>query len=434
MVLDTLREDYAGGLDELLKRGFVKYHGAISAAPWTLPSHASMFTGQLPSRHQVHEGRGVFPKDLMRLSSSSLRPSRQNLLNSLSEKGYTRYCLTENPFISPSFGFDFDVYKEYHVYGPVVEGTVPIFYKEATALSKAVSMLKAGKLNTFRVAVAAWIRVQLETALGKPAVDRGSRYLLQDLARIRPSSPFFLFLDLMEAHGPYFWDEDLVAVRRNSALSRDPGRISTRWKNAYGQHARLAVDRALDAVALIEKYDPLTIVTSDHGQLLGEKGRYDHGTFLDDALLRVPLYVKFPEAVEPFHQEKPLISLLEVHKLVTSMVSSVQAELGSDYAFAESFGPMDELSRYLTEENPNAVLSKLYAARVRIYSRDGSVLYNRTDDVVEETEGTLTSGEVTRLVGLGKAIETPDASGAPPTISQADEELVLDRLRRLGYA
>jgi arylsulfatase A-like enzyme len=57
IVLDTLREDHAQGLDRLLDYGFVKYQNAIAPAPWTLPSHASMFTGLYPSEHGIHEKR-----------------------------------------------------------------------------------------------------------------------------------------------------------------------------------------------------------------------------------------------------------------------------------------------------------------------------------------------------------------------------------------
>ena len=39
------------------------------------------------------------------------------------------------------------------------------------------------------------------------------------------------------------------------------------------------------------------IITSDHGQLLGEHGRIYHGTFLDDELLRIPLLIKYPKHV-----------------------------------------------------------------------------------------------------------------------------------------
>ena len=55
IVIDTLRADHAQGLDKLLDLGFVKYEDVYATAPWTLPSHASMFTGMYPSEHGIHE-------------------------------------------------------------------------------------------------------------------------------------------------------------------------------------------------------------------------------------------------------------------------------------------------------------------------------------------------------------------------------------------
>jgi len=59
LIIDTLREDYASGLEALGELGFVKYENAIAPAPWTLPSHASLITGMYPSQHEIHESRSA---------------------------------------------------------------------------------------------------------------------------------------------------------------------------------------------------------------------------------------------------------------------------------------------------------------------------------------------------------------------------------------
>ena len=46
IVVDTLRKDYAKPLEKELKElGFISYENTIAPAPWTIPSHASIFTG-----------------------------------------------------------------------------------------------------------------------------------------------------------------------------------------------------------------------------------------------------------------------------------------------------------------------------------------------------------------------------------------------------
>lgn len=56
VVVDTLRKDYAKTLEDNLKRvGFVSYENVIAPAPWTIPTHASIFTGLYPFYHRTHE-------------------------------------------------------------------------------------------------------------------------------------------------------------------------------------------------------------------------------------------------------------------------------------------------------------------------------------------------------------------------------------------
>lgn len=52
IVLDTLRADYSKKLSRILQNyGFVEYKNTIAPAPWTVPSHASIFTGMYPLEH-----------------------------------------------------------------------------------------------------------------------------------------------------------------------------------------------------------------------------------------------------------------------------------------------------------------------------------------------------------------------------------------------
>ncbi len=49
IVVDTLRDDYSYPLKENLKKfGFISYNNAIAPTSWTIPSHASLFTGLYP--------------------------------------------------------------------------------------------------------------------------------------------------------------------------------------------------------------------------------------------------------------------------------------------------------------------------------------------------------------------------------------------------
>ena len=101
IVLDTLREDYSDPIWNVLRKyGFVKYENVIAPAPWTIPSHVSMFTGMYPSEHGIHETIHVkvpqfkVPKYITK-----------KFVFALSEKhGYTVKFYSANPFVSSATG------------------------------------------------------------------------------------------------------------------------------------------------------------------------------------------------------------------------------------------------------------------------------------------------------------------------------------------
>ena len=71
----------------------------MAPAPWTVPSHASIFTGLYPSFHGAHESSRV------RIPDVRLRRDRLLLTYRLKELGYSTYLISANPSVSPYFGF-----------------------------------------------------------------------------------------------------------------------------------------------------------------------------------------------------------------------------------------------------------------------------------------------------------------------------------------
>jgi len=105
LVIDTLREDHAGGLEALRDLGFVKYENAIAPSPWTLPSHVSMVTGLYPSQHGVHEAYGVYAGTMMELSRQRMSKLDRGIIGELMKEGYSAYVISANPLISAAYGF-----------------------------------------------------------------------------------------------------------------------------------------------------------------------------------------------------------------------------------------------------------------------------------------------------------------------------------------
>jgi len=107
LVIDTLREDYAGGLEALRELGFVKYENAIAPAPWTLPSHVGLITGLYPSQHGIHESRGVRTNDeLANVARVRMMQLNYGIIGELENDGYETRVITANGYITPLFGFN----------------------------------------------------------------------------------------------------------------------------------------------------------------------------------------------------------------------------------------------------------------------------------------------------------------------------------------
>ena len=113
IVLDTMRLDafrnalkanpgFLGGMN------YTEFDRCIAPSSWTLPSHASIFTGMYPSRHGAHETRTIKSLDIGRIK---LRKS--TIVDDLKGIGYKTYGISANPYVHPVYGFTgFDWFKE----------------------------------------------------------------------------------------------------------------------------------------------------------------------------------------------------------------------------------------------------------------------------------------------------------------------------------
>ena len=125
IVVDTLRKDCASFLEAGLKKlGFVSYENIIATAPWTTPSHASMFTGLYSLLHGAHETKTR--KSLEVRLSSNIALLTDTLKD---DYGYDTHLISANIFVSPYFGFKgFDYYFDIFPMRP----SFPVSYTHLT--------------------------------------------------------------------------------------------------------------------------------------------------------------------------------------------------------------------------------------------------------------------------------------------------------------
>ncbi len=317
IVLDTLRADrmsvygYARPttpeLEGWAKAG-ITFEMARSAAPWTLPSHVTMFTGLRPSEHGACIDRPY------------CGPS-PTLAEHLRTRGYSTAGIVANVRMCNAaygVGRGFDHYVDYP-------------WRDEISLKAAVnnSALGAGLVECARRMLLPVPAVYpFSYRQRAPLIAAEGRRWLEDLAgrpladSPRPTRPFFLFLNFMDVHGPYlppadargrFWHGP--APTKNDARPEDGWRAMIARDAADAAH-RPERERELEAVSrrLGDLYDEClagldrdlgrflaglrdrgflantwVVITADHGEHFGEHDHFGHGASLYNEQTRVPL-------------------------------------------------------------------------------------------------------------------------------------------------
>jgi arylsulfatase A-like enzyme len=304
IVLDTVRADHLSlydyprpttpNLERLARRG-VRFDHARAAAPWTLASHASMFTGR-------------WPHELDIAWSSPLRAGVPTLAEHLRSLGYATAGFAGNTiYCAYDSGLDrgFTHYRDH-----VVDALGAA--RTARCLNEALKA--AAWLGRFFPVSGATL-LKLSEGERKHA-DRVNWELLDWLSRRRqPRRPFFAFLNYIDAHAPYLPPPGASSgLGPMSMTDADVRFLADGWMRVDKRYlpvgARLLAIDAYDHclayldVRLGELLDDLgrrgvldrtlVIITADHGEGLGEHGLFDHGESLYRTEVRVPLLILPP--------------------------------------------------------------------------------------------------------------------------------------------
>jgi arylsulfatase A-like enzyme len=291
--VDTLRADRLGvygyttrstspRIDALAGEALV-FEVHVAAAPWTTPSHMSLLTGLSPTRHGVTgSDRGLREALRGERPIERLPEAITTLAEALAARGWATAAFTGGATLDPRIGFD-QGFEEYDT-----------------------SMVKLDQAKIDRVL--GWIDDHAE-------------------------EPFFLFWHTFEVHAPYVAPDflaDVLPAERARALGERLDAIPEKngWKAVRAAKRVMRAHDAYDPEVTRALYDggilsfdrwlgrlvdglqerglwdrTLLVLTSDHGEQLGEEGRpapfgdgfYNvHGHTLYEELIRVPLIVRVP--------------------------------------------------------------------------------------------------------------------------------------------
>lgn len=349
VTVDTLRADALGALggdaatetprlDELATESIV-FTQARSAAPWTKPAFASIFTGTSPLVHQAISRRSVLPTELTTLAEL------------MRDEGYLTAAVQSNPNLAPEFNFaqGFSVYHS--------------FPKPTLGRSFGARLLR-------RAGYRSLVSTDQLTDLAIDWIDS------------RTGLPFFLWLHYQDPHFPYtpplrflkgrtpvasigLGFKDFEGVRGGGRiLSRDEREWIRELYEAEVRYVDENVGRLLDHLRRRGIYDDSLIVfTSDHGEEFWEHGGFEHGHSFYDEVLRVPLMIKLPAGVGARRVATPVST--------TSIYSTLIAQLGlpSDGRLP----PTEPLSRFWADDGSEAAARPSFSTGA-LYFEEGVAL------------------------------------------------------------
>lgn len=323
IVLDTVRAKNLSlygynrpttpALERLAKTG-VLFEQAFSTAPWTLPAHASMFTGR-------------FPGELSTNWSTALDTLYPTLAEVFSAHGYltagfvanTWYCSYETGL---SRGFMH--YEDY------------VLASEHVILHSSLGRFLSGSPKIRRL-------LGYYDIVGRKSAAQINRNFLAWLSQ-REQRPFFAFLNYFDAHDPYLppppYDEKFGPqnLRKKSLIRYKDHGGAWLMKRQFTQDAlQQELDAYDGAIAYLDSHvgslvaalqhrnlldNTLIIITSDHGEQFGEHGLFDHANSLYMPLLHVPLLMVLPGRIPAGITVSEAVSLRDLPSTIVDLLQS----------------------------------------------------------------------------------------------------------------
>ena len=356
VVLDSVRKDF---FDLYAER--IREESSFSCAQcravssWSLPSHASLLSGTLPSQHGVHT------------HSRSFAPLGHEDTFLANLDGYTTICVSANAFASESYGFDkyFDVFVEASETRRFPEGFDPGAITQQIGSDNPRRYLKGlhqiathdHSLKSLANAVLGEIdNLARDLSISQPIDDGAAPVLRATKKQVQATDdPFFAFLNIMDTHIPFrprrCYDDSLYEVPVDwcsdergtwDLMNSDDDEY---WRKREGLYSAAIeyVDRKVVSFIrwLRDQTDRETtvIVTADHGENHGrdeENGLVNHKSSLSEGLLHVPLEIINPP--ERGDWADSYVSHLQFGELVKGIAEGELRDVSNRSIAAESIG------------------------------------------------------------------------------------------------
>jgi uncharacterized sulfatase len=505
IVLDTLRRDRLSGYGhgretspelDWFAADSTRFERAVSPAQWTIPSHASMFTGVYASTHQVTE------------ATSQLSGAHPTLAEILHGTGYDTVGFCNNPLVGVLDNGLTRGFEHFYNYA----GTVPnrpfdtgenrfrrTFKNRFRRFARPIENYFAQSDTLFRLSmhprvVPFWSHLINFKGHTPNTIDDVIAYWGRHQAG-GADRPLFAFVNLMGTHLPYNPPQDFAervapGLRRDKqayAFMRRFNSDAARWASppdpVLKDWEQAALYDFYDAEIVHQDYhlgrllrylkasggldDTLVIICSDHGEGHGDHDFVGHGFVVYQELVHVPLIIHAPEHFPAgkqvatnvstrriFHTildaagVKPPLDEADPNANVAALTLRWAVEQTQDtengVAFAEAFPPHTFLN-FIEHRNP-ALIQRLQLNHVRRSVYDGSLKLTTVGeqveglfDVANDPAETLsiaheqTAQAIELQQKLAGFVQQAEQYRADSVVFEDTNPTVIESLRDLGY-
>ena len=303
-------------MDQVASEG-VLFENAISPAVWTVPSHASLFTGMYLSGHGLR-GRQL-----------RLRDDIPTLAGFLGSHGYQTAAITANSLISHATGLA-------RGFTDLIDATVMVQGESLAGWQKRVNSLYQRAYYGRRPSQGSWYDS------GAWRLNREMKRWLGKWQKLDGKRPFFIFANYMEPHLKYFppraFREKFLTpaqrkrwkqVNQNAwkymsgdvTMTDSDFEILTALYDAEMAYVDMRIGQMIDFLRQRKILDEtMVIITSDHGENLGDHQMMDHQYCVYDTLAHVPLLVRYPAAFAAGVRESALVQSVDIFATVARLL------------------------------------------------------------------------------------------------------------------
>ena len=340
-------------LQRFAQRG-VHFERAIATAPWTLPSHAGVFTG-------------LFPWELKSRWNAPLSDAHPTLAEVLTAQGYHTAGFVGNLYYTShrlKLDRGFIQYQDYPFDWDV--------FLLSISPGRAIARKYMQRLSGY------------SEVLPRKRAPRITNEFLEWLADIDRDRPFFAFLNYYDAHHPYDAPEPFASKFRHAGPVRHEAIRAARMEGEQFSANQLRGERdAYDAAiayldhelgrlfAELERrgdlQNTLVIVTSDHGEEFGEHGFFGHVRTIHMPLLRVPLVMLLPGRVPANRVVSEPVSLASIPATVLGLVG----------VHGQNAVPGTSLAQYWTQSAQRPMSAALLSETEGLPRANRSIVFDR---------------------------------------------------------